>query len=240
MPFPMSASDVYAQALCAKNEGSYECHWCASASSPQWVHDDSPPTPFVKSKTRAKRPGNPFVCKGCWLWARKRTTVTFLDGTWKDGQCAMNHGWWVTASGARAVKPQDHGLLYQQLLKPPHRFLLCLVTPGTHNLLHCAVANDLLEIKSSTPLRFTLDNIEMTFTVHELEDALRNGPTGKEPGVQALVRFLGSYDLTGAIKQVLPPAPVVEDRGRGRPWSGTGTMQDPKATLLKPISKSGG
>lgn len=235
---PRSASDLYAVALGSKNQGKHACHWCGAAATDQWTHDDEPFVPFHKNKNRARHPASPYVCCGCWLWGRKHTTITFLDGTWKDRQWAANHSWWITPGAARAIRHTDHKLLYQQLLKPPHSFLLALVTPGTVNRLHCCAANDLLEIKAGTPLRFTLDGVPMDYTVHELEDALRNGMNGKKPGVQALVRYLGSYDLTGTVTPELPPLPKTEDRGRGRPWSGQGTLQDGKV-LLKTVAKSG-
>lgn len=222
------ASDLYALALGTKNTGKLFCHWCGGACDQRWQHNEDPPIPFTKMRSRAKHPSSGWVCAGCWLWQRRNTTVVFLSGAWQDRQCAQNHSWFVTAQCARAVRKLDSGDLYEQLCKPPHRFVLSLATPGNPNQLQCAVANDLVEVQAGTPLRFTVDNVEMQYTVHELEEAGKSGGVGKEPGVQALLRWL-DRPLAVAPAQPTPPP------GRGRPPQ---PFADAKV-LSKTISKSG-
>lgn len=225
---PMSASDLYALSQGRENRGTLECHWCISACGRDYLHDEPPPIPFVKMKSLAKRAGNPHICHGCYLWRRKSITTYFLNGTFKDRQTASQHSWWITRSESKAIKDLDYQSLYKLLLKPPHQFVLSLVEQNTTNHLHLAVANDLVEIKVGTPLAFTINNIPMTYTIYELNEAIKNNTKGKEPGVHALIRFLGEYK-----KEESKPE---ETRRVGRP---DGQFPDAKVVMEKVIAKSG-
>lgn len=207
-----TASDLWAKAHGDINSGPYECHWCGSACNSKWQHDDPPPIPFTRSNTTAKRPGNAFICQGCWIWRRASVTVNFLSGGFKDHQTAKNHSWWVTPEGVWAIRKEDKGALYERLLKPPTVFFLSLKldTGGVDNLLQLCVVNNMGGIIADTQLRYTLCNVMHIYTVYELEVAVREGPIGTEPGVQALLSRLGSVPSN----VVIPPG---EKRGRGRP-----------------------
>ena len=239
-----TASDVYALSCGCKNEGglaaTYACHWCGSKCSNELMHDDPPAVPFVKRKSLAKFPANPYSCRGCWLWRRKRIGINYLTGTWgdgrpRDGQSPVEHSWWVTPEAAFTLTTPDFPKLWGLLIKPPRCFVLALVQPPTYhpngqvdpksvvgNQLHLAVANDFVKmervrdkeeeidvdvgskIEMGTRLQFTLNNIEHSYSVYELENAFRDGGDGKEPGVQALLKFLGPWPSH------LTPKPIVE------------------------------
>lgn len=206
------ASDLYARAHSVKNEGEDECHWCGAPCRRFYIHDDVQQIPFTRSRSTARRPANSYICQGCWHWRRRRVTVNFLGGDFLDLQTAADHSWWVTERGAYAVRSgDDFGLLYDLLLKPPLRFLLSLVEGSTRNELQLAVCNDVPEILADTRLTYTLNNIPHVYTIYELEQALLGGVQGKEPGVQALIRFLGPLSSPNK-EEVIQPK-----RDRGRP-----------------------
>lgn len=208
---PQPASDLFAISQGSINDGGELCHWCGAKCTRQWRHDDLSPIPFVKPKNLARHPGMPFICIGCWLWRRKRVQIAYLDEREKkDGQCAMNHSWWITEEGAWAIRPEDYSQLYSLLLSPPTVFALSLISDkSTHNQLHLNFYNDELVIRQDTRLLFTFDNIVMSYSIYELEMGLKEGATGKEPGVQALIRMLGRYDNLGKEE--------AEKKGPGRP-----------------------
>ena len=219
---PLSASDLWALIHSAKNGGPDRCHWCCSPAQRTWVHDDDPPVPFQRSKSTARNPSGCYVCVGCWLFRRGSVTVNYFDGglegkVLKDRQQAKAHSWLVTEEGATAIRTEQDGKhLYPFLLKPPRRFFLALREgpKAPETLLQLCEANDVLELKADTPLAFTVNNVRHHYTVYELESALRSPEVVGGPGVQALRRVLGPYELPA----VVVPLPEVEGkRGRGRP-----------------------
>lgn len=218
MPKQTTASDLYALSQGTSNIGPEECHWCASNCKRIWFHDDAPPVPFIRSKSMAMRTNNPYICTGCWLFRRKRITVTELGGKWKDGQQPICHSWWITDKGAWVVNPKDPESIYPLLLKPPNRFVLAILDGVAANHLQLMQVNDIAEIRAETPLRFTVNNIPHTYTVYELQEALEGagegkqiGDGGKQPGVGALIRLLGKRK--SLVSELMP----TENRGRGRP-----------------------
>jgi len=222
---PLTAADLYSISQQSINDGISSCHWCGSACKMEHVHDEPPQIPFTKRNTTAKRPANHWVCQGCWLFRRKKVSITYVDKMWQDGQCPQNHSWWITEKEALALRPPSYSMIYDLLLKPPRKFVLALLGDAKENMLHHAVANDVqFEIAGDTSLAFTIANKPFTYTVYELEEALDNGETsGKEPGVRALVDLLG-----------LPPASNKEDARKGtkggRPAGG---LNSPKKVVLK-------
>lgn len=193
----MLASDLYAMAHTTKNEGLEECHWCSAPCKQLWIHDDLPPIPFTRSNSTARRPANHFICIGCWRWHWKFTSVRFLNGDMIDRQSPKKHSWWITKNDARTIRDRDYKLLYELLLKPPTTFCLCLILDGYENLLQSAIVNNNEIVKADTQLRFTINNIPHTYTCYDLENALTaDDPSGLEPGVTSLIRFLGPYNPT--------------------------------------------
>ena len=222
---PLLASELYALSQGVQCNGRYSCHWCSAPCGNQWFHDDTPPQIGVRVTQGARRPANPYICIGCWLFRRKRITVSFLrsekgEFTFRDGQSPTRHSWFVTEQCARAIETPDFQLLYATLLSPPKRFFLSLLdnrTPanGVENRLHLQVANDVEELRADTVLHFSVNNVPLTYTVFELEELLTSADpeeslAGRSPGVHALYRLLGPYKPTPAEE---PKA----KRGRGRP-----------------------
>ena len=206
----MTASDLYAILHSTSNSGNDQCHWCGDLCERIWPHDEAPQFPFQHNRSHAKRPGNGYVCQGCFLYRRQRVTVSFLTGGFRDGQTAADHSWWLTEKGAHALQTEDFPRVYDLLLKPPLRFVLSLKTvKGPRNELHLSQLNDHGLIRAETDLLFTLDNVPFTYTIYELDNALKHGGNGRYPGVQALLRFLGK-----------PPPhllPSTKPNQRGRP-----------------------
>lgn len=189
------ASCLYALTNNTKNVGPFECHWCASECQSLWIHDDPPPIPFVRSKTTAKRPGSGYICAGCWLWRRKRITIEWLGGGYKDGQCPQKHSWWIARDGAFGLNPEtSYSSLFDKLLKPPTEFVLSFVNGGMDNLLQLSLLNQHDQIRADTSLHFTINNIPHCYTIYELESALTSeDQNGCSPGVSALIKILGPH-----------------------------------------------
>jgi hypothetical protein len=211
----ISATQLYALAIGAQCAGQERCHWCNAPCNRMWFHDEPPPVIGVKRQRLARCTQSPWICVGCWLFRRKRTTVRFLRDakTYKDGQSAERYSWWVTDKETRAVAKEDHPTLLEMLKKPPHCFALSLLEGAnqTVNHFHLAPVNQHKEILADTRLGFTINAVVHFYTVYELEEALKKGPEGKEPGVQALFRILGLK------KPVEAEESEEEKRGRGRP-----------------------
>lgn len=208
-PRPVLASQFFARTQSSHCDGTEECHWCAGPCQRLHIHDNPPPVPFVKDYERAKRPSNPFICVGCWLWRRKRVTVRFLGGVGrdalKDGQCALNHSWLITETSALVISKDSQEELKEFVLAPHSRFILAFLddpTGLTKNHLHLMVANDLPEVLADTPLVFTVNNVPFVYSVYELETAITQGTGGRLPGVAQLFRLLGI------------PEPVVDEDGK--------------------------
>lgn len=222
----MLASELFAKSNQAECSGEDRCYWCSAPCKRLWPHGEPPPIPFVRSYTTAKVPCSGYICSGCWYWRRKRTTVFYLrgNGALKDGQTAAKHSWWVTVDEQYAIQlPQDAIALYERLLNPPKAFFLSLRDGEEYEtLLQQGIANDNDTVKADTTLYFTINNIIHCYTVYELEAALRDkDPVGKEPGVRALIKLLGPYELLKHTEK----EEEEEKRGRGRP---KGLGQDSK------------
>ena len=219
----MLASELFATSQGSICSGEDRCHWCGSSCERLWPHDDPIVPPLFKTKSNALCPGNGYICHGCWLWRRKRVTVPFLVGGFQDGQEAGKHSWWITATGGWAIRGADCLPLYRQLLEPPLAFALLLKSADCpRSELHLAVANQHAKVMADTELFFTLDNKPLSYTVYDLDTALKVGEAGQSPGVQALFRFLG--------KPVMPPAKP-KDKGRG--------MEDGRTTKKVVTAASG-
>ncbi len=229
----LTGSDLFALASDTRNAGEEMCHYCGSACGRLLTHDDPPPVPFVRTKSVAKYPRNPFICNGCWVWKRKRVTVTFLgSGKYQDNQTAADHSWWLTPAEAKAIHPASHPALYPLLLSPPPQFAMALRTdPTIPTYLQCVEANDNEEVLADTPLRYTVNNVVHTFTVYELEHALRHGLNGKAAGVRELVKLLGD-----------PPADLLPEEDPQKRHEGRNARPggDAKNLVKKPVTKKTG
>lgn len=191
------ASTLFAYSQGAICEGRHECHWCAGPCDDRWVHDDLPPVPFTKTKSSARRPANPYICAGCWLYRRKRVTVHTLSGRMIDRQCLMNYSWFMTDDDVFVlVDPTDLKALYAHILNPPKSFALSFITsPKTDNQIQWVVYNELDKLQADTPIHFSIDNVLSCYTIYELEEGLKHGAKGKIPGVRLLIETLGPYTL---------------------------------------------
>jgi hypothetical protein len=185
-----------------------ECHWCAGKCSRKFVHDDAPPVPFVRSRSKAVRPGNPWICNGCYLFRRRRLTVRFLDEaqSFRDAQCPLGWGWWLTERGAWALRINEAITIWELLLKPPLTFALAFLDwgrPGEacDNLVHLWETNDLETIEGGTPLRFTINNVPHTYSCYELKQGLSKKGAPMAAGVRALVELLGPCPRLEALKE---------------------------------------
>lgn len=184
-----------------------------------WRHDDAPVVPFVKNQSVALRPSELWICKACWAFRRRRCTVRFMDGGFKDGQAPMAHSWLFTEKEAVAVRVGQAGgrSLYGVLLRPPRRFCVALLDPDNAqavNHLQLMEVNDHYELRGDTPLRFTVDGVKFSYTVYELEQGLKNGTQGLQAGVRELVRLLGTptpeAPPSAALTQATPDQPADE------------------------------
>jgi hypothetical protein len=156
---------------------------------------------------------------GCWLYRRKSITIFYLSGEGKeryaDRQTLREHSWLLMADGIRGIRhdvANDVQSMYQFLLAPTTRFALALkVGEKDHNHIQLAAVNNHDIIKADTPLVFTINGVPHTYTVYDLEMAVKTGLEGREPGVRELINLFG------------PPPVKHEDkeeetkRGRGRP-----------------------
>ena len=208
-------SVFFAMSQGATCEGPEQCHWCSAPCSRRWTHDDPPPVPFQRSTPSAKVPGSPWVCLACWMYRRKRVTLTTLkDRHQRDGQCLLNHSWLMTREDVFAVTDDDKECLYETLLLPPLQFCLSLVTADkkVKNLIQFAVVNRLDSVRADTELVFTLNNHAVTYTIYEVEEGIKGGPDGRMPGVRVLMDFLGPYKNPNVVEEIK----VKRERGRPR------------------------
>ena len=250
----LRASDLYALSQGDRNRGNELCHWCgASTQTGRDRHDDKivgiPGRSKVKfdqagimsggvnNPLKALYPSEPWICRGCWLWRRPRIDVVHLSGNIRPKQSPIRNSWLVSERMAGCVAFADFKKLYDFLLVPCRRFFLSLIREGDKvpNHLHQAVINDFdRDVQMGDSLSFTLNNTPMTYTPYELEQALRRGPSGKEPGVRALVALLGPCELPEEVitDQHGNPRTYKEGESRGKPP----LMGDGK-TLKKPVGK---
>lgn len=205
----MRASELYALSQSSRCEGKEACHWCLGPCTQLWRHDDVTHTPFSKSPQMPRNPAGHYVCSGCWHWRRKRLTVDFLSGGYKDRQEPKDWSWLLTKDKAWGVRVSENEFgdgrkdgqqLFNILLKPPAKFCLSLITTKVPNLIHLMAVNETGDVKADTTFKFTLDHALYEYTVYELEEALtgrEDDSQGKSPGVRALVRLFGSRRETG-------------------------------------------
>lgn len=229
MKKPLLASEIYATSQAATCSGEDECHWCsASCKRGLFFHDDDPPIPFHKSTSGARRPGNAYMCCGCWLYRRKRICVKTLTGTAMiDGQSPFDHSWFVTTKEAVVIRKEDHEELLNILVDPPAKFFLSLISESKlKNQLHLSVANELENYQAEDAIHYTLNNQPMSYTIYELTEAMKKGPEGTEPGVQMLFRTL--YNRTSELVADNAILKQTLKRGRGRP---TKEANEPKSVV---------
>lgn len=196
MPEPLRpASGVYAKVMGQECKGEQQCHYCAGPCGRGVLHDDAPVVPFVKSKSGALRPNEPWICEACDLWRRQRVTVNHLSGGFKDRQRVRSLSWLVTPQGAWAVTEQCGEDLFDTLLTPPEVFFLSLLDPAAgavDNHLHLCVVHEHKDgVKADAEIPFTLNNRVCTYSVYELEEGLAYGDEGRMPGVRTLIRLFG-------------------------------------------------
>lgn len=246
----MTAADLFAISQGSINSGDiFKCHWCSSKCGTDWLHDDVAPVPFVRSKSSAKCPDQPYICWGCWLWNRGSVTIYYLGGklseelpAFKDRQCARNNSWWIDENSAWALRSQDLQFLWMRLLKPPKRFILAfrdeIKKPDKKGklieqplLLQLLTANDPGGVLGDTPLFFTHGCTTYQYTVYELEEAIKYGPEPYGPGVNALFRILG--DVPNDIKQKYPRPSDKKDNGRPP------ALPDSRSQTKKVVTASG-
>lgn len=189
----MRATELWAKANGEECWGDQSCHWCSAPCQPGCPHDDLPPVPFVRSRSNALRPGNPWICVGCQTFRRKRQSVRFLDGNcWRDGQCPLNHSWFLTEKEARSIRiPFDGFPLYKRLLSPPKAFVLALIDKE-ENRPHQWAVNQKDEWQAGDEIKFTLNNVVFSYTPYELELALTKRKA-RTPGVDILIDKFGPY-----------------------------------------------
>lgn len=250
----LTAPELYARCLGLECSGNHACHFCGSPSTQKYGHDDLPPTVGVRSKSLARRAGNPWMCVGCHAWRKqKRITVNWLDGGQKDGAWSANHSWliidqpWHSKELERRFDPGPWGIrfdgfkiLYRFLLKPLGRWCLTLradcktwltgkkgdayqvpdpTLTASENMLHVAEANDVKEVLAGSEFKFTLNNVVHSYSPYELEQGLRHGKEGKEPGVRVLIELLGPFPLPPE-----PPKPGYGTKGHPHPDTGHQTL----------------
>lgn len=216
--------------------GRWKCHWCGADCLNEFVHDDLPPIPFMRSTSTALCPFETYICYGCRLWRRPRVTISFLAGGFKDGQTAKNHSWWITESHAWALKDKlDYDEVFKLLIKPPKKFILALKEEGkTDTLLQLTKANDPGGIIAETPLYFTLNNIPHSYTIYELIESIRNNdPEPYGAGVRVLWNFLGGPPQEMKKKYQKDWKDEIRKQGERI------VKDDPKKTIKKMVVASG-
>ena len=208
-----TATELYSNSQGYIHEGPDACHWCGSSCKRLVPHDDAKPIPGQRFITTAKYPGNTYMCVGCWLWKRRRLTAFFLDGALKDGQSPQQHSWWIEPASCKAIAmPDCRQNLIDRLLQPPRQFALSFVRFLLQNPIHLCPVNNNESIRADLPLEFAVDGKPFSYTVYELQVALKEGPEGTENGVQELCRILDVRK-----PEVDEFAEDEEKRGRGRP-----------------------
>ena len=197
----VQASEIYAQSQGNECTGNQECHWCSAPCKTLFPHEDQLVFAIqagIRSlHTYAKRPGNTYICMGCWLWRRRSITVFFIDKDYKDRQKPMEHSWLITPDYSKGILADKHkDEVYNYLLSPDKIFTLMLLSnSNTLNHLHCGIVNSYEKITAETELFYTLDNKPMSYTIYELEDALTGTDQGKSPGVRMLVSLFGTLEV---------------------------------------------
>lgn len=206
----MTGPELYALAHGHRCTGPEMCHWCGAPCDRSRRHDDPPPIPFARTRTVALYAPGHWECVGCYLWRRPRVTIRFLCGEYVDCKPAKNFAWLVTPTDARAIRPENVPDLCDFLLTPPPVWSLSLLEGAevNHPQLHAVNENPGTELR--TVLWYTVNGVRHSYTVYELEAALRAGNTdGREPGVRTLVQLLGftrqkgKYERQAAAEEAL-------------------------------------
>lgn len=232
----LTAAGIYALSQGARCQGTEECHYCGSACGRVLLHGEAIQIHLGRPAGGVRlRPGNPYVCVGCWHWKRKKLTASFLSGGYKDGATPAAYSWFCTTSMAWALTHECGPKLYECLLKPPETFFLAVLDGDKppDNLIQTAIANHQSEPKADQLYRYTINNVIHAYTVYELEQAALHGVEGREPGVQALLRMYGKIPA-GLVAHVATDPPEDEKRDRGRPIKPeAGRPHDTRRPLVK-------
>lgn len=212
-----TAPDLFALAMGVPNRGDHACYWCGSAAEKDSRHKYPAPMIGQPPLQHVKFPRSPFICRGCARFRKPSVTIFDLAGGFKDGQQYENHSLWMTRMGCAMVAPTQRRMVYDLLLNPPLTFALSLLTGATKEKtrLQGLFVNDHAEIKADTPLYFSIDNMRVGYTVYDLQNALKLGAEGLEPGIRMLVDHCGPLHDTSFEPTDEPPPE--EKRGRGRP-----------------------
>ena len=222
----LTATQIYTLSQNKKpSKGKESCHFCSSPCDLSLVHNEPKADIGTKRTYLAKMPGSPYTCLGCWLFRRPRLTIRFLDKTYIDGKCPIDWSWFITETEALSFKSINMSpFVYKILLNPPLKFVLAIVEDSIKNHPQLMVSNDLESIEKDTKLNYTFNGRHFVYTIYELEQALRHGTQGIEPGVQELVRRFGPHQLPAEEED------SIEGPGRRPP------MEDAKA-LKKVVVK---
>ncbi len=194
-------SMLYAQACGSVCEGPFQCHWCSAPCKDTWHHSDPPPAIGQRrGSNHAYRPDSPFVCMGCWSYRRRNLTALFLGGGYKDRQCYLDWSWLTTERDVWAIRigdPQgwakDGPALLGFLKSPPSRFILALrigLNAPAPLLQTCHINACPVPPPLTHEFKFTSNNIEHVYTLHELEECLANAETCAESGARLLADLL--------------------------------------------------
>jgi hypothetical protein len=166
-----------------------------------------------------------------------------MNGELRDRQSPCDHSWVITEKNASAINLNtDKEKLWQFLLKPSLKFILMFtsykvpekkelkLTNTLPNSIHLAHLNNFSEIKASTILTFTYDNVPFQYSVYELEEGCKHETDGKMGGVAKLLSLLGPHPTLSTLKDEFGKA--------GRPMKEEQHDQRVKKTIT-PARKSG-
>lgn len=227
-----TAPQLYALAESTTCSGDQECHWCSAPCKRFYTHEEPPPLIGVRRPSTARRPGNSYVCSGCWMFRRTSITVRYLGNGYRDRRQPAKESWLLTPHKAWGLRgPQTAQHVYPILLKPPPLFALSLIHDGQENLLHTCPVNASTKWEAANPIAYSLDGTVLHYTPYELEHALRYGAEGKTIGVRSLISFFGTFPM-------MPPPEVAQvetgERGRRK-----GHNPDAKQHLKRVVTGSG-
>lgn len=236
-----TASMIYAMSQGGKCDGDQECHYCGGPCTRLLTHGEPVQVHTGRPAGGVRlRPGNPYVCVGCWMWGFKRVSAPHLSGGVKDGVAPKKRSWLVSAE-AKDLTPACGPKLYERLLSPPPLFFLALLEGDSppDNLIQCAVANVCTDPKADTPFWLTVNNARHRYTVYELEQAALHGPEGREPGVRALLRLFGPVPKELVTHVIVDRAESDEKQEHGRPKKSPGRHEDVRRPVGGPPVKKG-